>query len=552
MPIITLGRRDRILLFLFLVLIFLFCFNQINNADTFYHLRAGQLIWQTGQIPFHDVFSFTAAGAQWIPHEWLAELIFFGVQQALGFGGLIAFVAALATLTFFLLFLIARRRGAHPLIAVLVLFLIGAASFQFWVPRPQVFVFLFSVLLVYLMERYRMDDKRSYLWWSMAIIVLWANMNASVIVGIVIITLFFFAIAARDGRWSPAVKRIGLAVLGAIALAFVNPETYKVFTYGVTILPEIHALNVYEWQSILSYWSGWDTRWFVAEIVAAAIFLAWRLGTESEDRDRAWLVLVLGASVAPFIAARYLAYWALFTAAPLAWTLSHTLKNVHLAETFSPRRQRAALVIACGGLLIVRIATLPTQYVDDMALPVAAADFLAQNGAGGNLFNVYDQGGYLLWRLWPNVKIAMDGRSEVYLGKPTQDYETILHGGSAASALMNQYDIQYFVLPYDQPFLASAQSLLSDLANSGWQLVWWDDSAIVFARNDAQNQALIQHYALHYISPFINPTTISSADTRPAAEEINELMSRAPQSTVVAQYAQDFLASHPPASSTGE
>ncbi len=537
-------KRKGLFLFLFLVLVFVFCFNQINNADTFSHLKAGQLIWQTGQIPYHDVFSFTAPGAPWIPHEWLAEVVFFGVQQVFGFWGLIAFVAGIAALTFFVLFSIARARGAELFISFLTLFVVGAASFSFWVPRPQIFVFLFSALLLYLLERYRDEPKSSYLWQSLLIILVWANTNASVALGILIIGLFFFGIAARDGRWSPAVTRLGKALLGAILLSFLNPGTYHAFTYGITILPELRTLMVYEWQPILAYWSGWDTRWYVAEIAAAAVFLSWRLGAEREDRDRTWLVLVLGASVMPFLAARYLAYWAIFAAAPLAWTLSHALRNTHIAERFSPKRRRAALVLACGGLLIVRVATLPSQYIDGTALPVAAADFLAQNHARGNLFNVYNQGGYLLWRLSPDVKIAMDGRSEVYLGQPTKDYETILKGGPAADALISQYHIAYFMFPYDPAFLGNEQTLLADLSDHGWQLVWWDDGAVIFARDDAQNQALIRQYALHYVGPFINPTDITGANAKPAAAEIDALMTRAPQSTVVAQYAEDFLASH--------
>jgi len=36
-----------------------------------WHLRTGQLILEEG-IPRADTFSFTAAGHQWITHEWLS------------------------------------------------------------------------------------------------------------------------------------------------------------------------------------------------------------------------------------------------------------------------------------------------------------------------------------------------------------------------------------------------------------------------------------------------------------------------------------------------
>ncbi len=534
---------ERILLALFLALIFLFCLNQINSADSFYHLKAGQLIWQTGQIPHRDVFSYTAAGAQWIPHEWLAELVFFAVQSTFGFWGLEAFIAALATIAFYFLFLLARRKGADFFLSLLILFAIGAASFQFWVPRPQSFVFLFCAILIYLLERYRTDPKKKYLLWSAFIIWVWANMNASVALGLLIIALFLGGIAAHEKKWSSTVRNLAGTLLGAIGLSFINPSTYKIFTYGITILPAIHIFKVYEWQPILAYWLGTDTKFFVGEIVAAAAFLIWQLGVKKKNRDLTWLALVVGISIMPFVASRYLAYWAIFVAAPLAWTLSDALKNI-LAK-FSPKIFFAVLIGAGGGLLIFRLNTLPSTYVDPSILPVHAADFLADNDAQGNIFNAYSQGGYLLWRLWPEVKISMDGRSEVYLGQPTDEYYAILKDNADANVLINQkYNIQYFVFPYDPTFLASVQPLLIDLDKSGWQMVWWDDGAIVLARDDAQNQGLIEKYALHYVGPFIDPTTIKGAAVRPAAAEIQSLMDRAPGSAAIANYAKDFLISH--------
>jgi hypothetical protein len=199
-------------------------------------------------------------------------------------------------------------------------------------------------------------------------------------------------------------------------------------------------------------------------------------------------------------------------------------------------------------LLIVRYVTFPSDYVDDVVLPVHAADFLAENGAQGNAFDTYAQGGYLLWRLWPQVKIAMDGRSEVYLGVPTEEYYEILHDAPSAAGLISQkYNIQYFIFPYDPAFLAGIHPLLSYLDKNNWQLVWWDDSAIVFAKDDQQNRTLIANYTLYDVGPFIDPSTISATNTLFAAKELQSLIDRAPDSVVVADYISSFLASHPTA-----
>jgi len=541
----SLSKIQKILLVFFLFVIFLYCFNQLNNPDTFYDLRAGQLISQTGQIPYHDVFSFTAPGAQWIPHEWLAQLIFYGVQVALGFWGLIAFVAALAVATYCLLFALAMKKGANFYITLLVLFASGAAGFPFWVPRPQAIVFLLCVALVYLLERYRNTPKAGYLYGSAVIVLLWANINASVMLALGIIALFLAIIVFRERRWSLHIKYLLCTLLASVGLAFMNPSGYRIFTYGVMILPAIKAFGVSEWQPITAYWSGWDTKAFVAAIIVFTLFIVWRLGRRA-PRDWVWIALAVATAIAPFIAARYLAFWALFMVPPLAVAISGMAKR--FLDGVRATTLVAVAFVLLGILFFVRVAVFPRTSVDAAALPVASAEFLAEQGAQGNAFNVYEQGGYLLWRLWPQVKIAMDGRSETYLGAPTQNYFAILHDASSADELISKtYDIQYFILPYDPTLLAGIHPLLLYLDQHDWQLVWWDDSAIVLAKDDVQNKGLIANYALHYVGPFIDPSTISAADTPLAVAELRSLIDRAPDSPVVASYVSAFLASHPAA-----
>ncbi len=42
--------------------------------------------------------------------------------------------------------------------------------------------------------------------------------------------------------------------------------------------------------------------------------------------------------------------------------------------------------------------------------PVAAAAFVKAHGYGGPVFNDYDWGGYLMWRL-PHLSVSLDGRN---------------------------------------------------------------------------------------------------------------------------------------------
>jgi hypothetical protein len=48
--------------------------NRFNDPDLWWHLKVGEVVWNTHAIPRTDTFSFTTNGHAWTAHEWLAQL----------------------------------------------------------------------------------------------------------------------------------------------------------------------------------------------------------------------------------------------------------------------------------------------------------------------------------------------------------------------------------------------------------------------------------------------------------------------------------------------
>ena len=227
-----LSSRQKIFLALFLFLVFLYSFNQINNPDTFYHLKSGQYILDNFKIPSHDIFSLPAYGAEWVPHEWLAQIIFYLVFAASGFSGLVFFCALLGVLAYFVLWRLAFKKGADFNLSLLILFILSYLTLELWVPRPQIFSYLALALLIYFLESYRDNPAKKYLIGSVLTIWFWANTNASFVLGLVIIFFYLFseAVNYRWKWWSrknlpiTGIKNIGIAAAGSAVLAvFANP-----------------------------------------------------------------------------------------------------------------------------------------------------------------------------------------------------------------------------------------------------------------------------------------------------------------------------------------
>jgi hypothetical protein len=124
-------------------------------------------------------------------------------------------------------------------------------------------------------------------------------------------------------------------------------------------------------------------------------------------------------------------------------------------------------------------------------IPAGAADYLLEHHVSGPMFNTYEQGGYLIWRVWPQERVFIDGRSlseTVY-----RDYNRILfnagsYGDQVAGPreeLLNRYGVQVVVMNTIDYVSGALYPLAIALANpisTEWELVYDDSQAVVFLR----------------------------------------------------------------------
>ncbi|MDO8516042.1 MAG: hypothetical protein Q7S28_02205 [bacterium] len=520
-------RGEKIILAVFLCVIFAYSFNQIYDSDSFYHLKAGQVIAETKSIPHTDIFSSTAFGAPWVTHEWLAEVVFYFVYQLGGFWFLIGFVALIAALTYFIIFQTARLYGIYSYVAIPLLFVFAYANSARWAPRPQVFSFLFLASVIYCLEKYRRGGHIRFLYAVVAIIILWANMHASVILGLGI--LEGYAILEMCKRWWPQwlgiqmvrPKKIFYAVGAAWTLALLNPNTYKIFFYSDAIQEGIKNFNVLEWKSILTFIGNTRINVLVGELVLGVIILVWWFGVRKASRDVTPLAMGLLISAMPFSSARHIGLWPIVVLASILVPLSYVGERA--LRSFDERRIWYC-VLALGGLFLAsRIYYVPTKPVDAALLPVHAMDFIVENNLKGPLFNLYNEGGYLIWRMYPDEKVFIDGRSEVFPGEPTRDFLNIIGNGPEWDTLVNEkYGLNYFILDYAQSAqYRSINKLVARLIIDQWPLVYWDDRYIIFVRRSEANRDIIERYAMRHINPFRPAESIPAEEALAAEAELD-------------------------------
>jgi hypothetical protein len=473
------------------------------DPDLWWHLANGRLIATTATIPHVDLYSFSAAGQSWVMHEWLADLGMYGLYQLGGLPLLVAIAALVVSAAAGCLYALLRQGGLHPTAAV-GLTLVGAlAGSTAWGARPQLLNLLFTGVLLVGLTRYR--DRRLRAWLLPPFIWLWANLHSGFLVGVIISLLFLVgeALDARLGRsdpmpW-PRIRALAWAVAAGGALAFVNPFGVQtvLFPLGTLTSPLIQN-NIQEWASP-DFHSVAGLMLELVLFVLLAGLATRRVTARSSEWLLAFALLYLGLASQRNVPLFILA------AAPLAGRCAQAL--LQLAADFAPKSSRsmaqaalrwspprpAAPGLALGAvnlLLLVAVAAgmlayralpnlQPAIEAKDVAavLPVDATNALERIGRPLRIFNYYDYGGYLVWRLYPGGgRVFIDGRVEVYGSRIFSEYLQVSYLAEGWPAVIARAKPDAIIVPSAHPLVGLLQR------DPGWQLLTHDQVATVFTR----------------------------------------------------------------------
>jgi len=502
---------------------------EVYDSDFWWHLRTGQYIVEKNALPVPDAFSWTTAGAPDaypgeartrrfnLTHEWLAQVVFYAVWRA---GGAPAMVAARAlALTAFcgLVGLVAWRRRGSFLAALAAALAAASVAQAFALDRPYQFTWLFLAVTVAILESGWPP------WLLPPLFVLWANCHSGYFLGWVVLGAWCAESAVLAWRTpsgkprqtvpeapaTPAGKSPGaprarecaatpaattprymartmarnMPLWGASALCVLasalNPNGWAVFRTLLNYRNSYLTSRLVEWARPV-LWP--PTAFSVLLSVAAAVLLWQRRRVRLAD----WLIfaafaaaslaaqrnVVLTGLVAPIVIAAYLP-WPASWRSPLA---------------VCPPAAVALLLTVGIGAGVARGAFFQFRAAD-WRFPAGAADFLAQHRVTGPLFNTYEYGGYLIWRLWPGQRTFIDGRA---LSESVfQDYARILYnhdssdGLPGADDLLDRYGIQVIVMntfEYSTGPVYVLAPALADPARTTWKLVYNDPQALVFMR----------------------------------------------------------------------
>jgi tetratricopeptide (TPR) repeat protein len=503
-----------------LVYAFLAGLRTVSDTDLGWQLATGRWVAQHYSVPSTDVLSYTAAGQPWI-YPVGAGLIFYAAYLLGGYA-LISWIGAAACVGTVAL-LLRRGSAVSAGIAILAVPLIAYRT----APRADMFtVVLFAAFLSLLWENYQTGHAR--LWLLPLLMVAWVNLHPGFVAGLALVPAYVVVelsdmMFPGPGR-NEAVRRLRRAVPWLVATAvatLVNPWGGKIYAALARQqrVSEAHQFWIGEWTSVPVNWNAFAAALSlrqgagaiyallaIAVIAAAIALLHAQLGK----------AIILLAATYP--AVRYYRMGAVF--ACVVVVIGGGVLATALARA-APRMQAARLRSLLAATAVALLAALALLRCFDLvtnrtyfqgteattfgaglgwAFPQRGAEFIVRENLPGEVFNTYDEGGFVSWTLGPERRDYIDGRALPFGIKAIQRHQRLLQA-SPDSALWQEearrYNLNTVILPIARLDESRYARLQNFCASKTWQPVYLDEVSAVFVRRTPQTEDLLQRFPVN-------------------------------------------------------
>lgn len=484
----------------------------LGDASIGWHIRNGQQMLDTHSITRIDPFSVSKTGQSWYAWEWLYDVLIAGIHHWFGLNGVVFFSAFIISATFALTLRISLARGANLLLAIVLLLLsIGASTIHF-LARPHVLSWLLGVIWFQILDDAENHDvgnaTSNRLFWLPILTLVWVNVHGGFLLGFALLALYLLSAVIhylrynglerqRIGMW---LKKLSAVSLLSLLASFVNPYGYK-----------LHV-HIYEYLSdpwLMSHIDEFHSPNFhgVAQECFAALLLITIVSLASGGKRLrlSHLFVIVFATYSGLYASRNLPMSSILLTLIVAPLLSQVAAEggtnpkiparmrVFFAhsESFASRMVNvegqfrghlwpmAAIIL---GLLVCwqhgRLGSrmLMNAHFDDHHFPVQAAELIGRRGIREPIFSPDTWGGYLIYRLYPQIKVFVDDRHDFYGDEFLKDYLKAIRVTPDWDKVLNQRRVNWVLVP-------SESSLANMLKVTGqWTVIYEDDTAALFRR----------------------------------------------------------------------
>ncbi|MBI5573524.1 MAG: tetratricopeptide repeat protein [Elusimicrobia bacterium] len=510
----NLSRAGKTIAYLFLgVLTLLFLLVKVQEFDVYLHLSSGKYILDNFKVPQLDPFSYTAANRLYVDSHWLYQVILYIFYSSLSFLGLFLYQLLVVGAIFYVLFRVGQKSNFYITTGCILLTLI-ISNYRF-LYRPEMFSYLFAVLFILILESLRV--KRSNLIGITSVAplprndnilfllpilqIFWTNSHGFFIFGPIIIGCYFIGELIYKKQLAKPILLTGIL---SVLACFVNPYGYKLAAYPFLLFTEIgskaspYMKSVSELTPTLFAETGTYNKlsYFLLILISAASFFFSRKFNFS--RFFVYLVFLYVS----WTTVRNTVFFA------FVGSLITIINFTEIKELKIPASQTTLKIAEYSYLVFLTVFSVFVSYnvitnryfrqertmqqfgigKIDILFPTGAIDFIKKNNIRGNIFNDAIIGGYFIWNCWPERKVFVDGKMEIYGEKFLAEYKSVIDNSDVYwQKIADKYKIDYVLL---HPLSPHSKNLIKHLyKNKNWQLAYFDEAGLVFVKSSRRLNA---------------------------------------------------------------
>ncbi|HEY6767811.1 MAG TPA: hypothetical protein VI386_23910 [Candidatus Sulfotelmatobacter sp.] len=485
----------------------------LNDAGTGWHIRTGQIIADTHQIPRVDPFSSIMKGHPWFAWECLYEVAVGQLQRVAGLNGVVWLTAVVIALVYSWTFRLLIQRGVDVFLALMLVLLASGAGMIHFLARPHVFSWLFTLAWFWILDSNELagigidgEEKRrtaKLLWLLPPLMIVWVNVHGGFVLGLVLLGIYMVSAAhswikSRETSLEEAMtglrarhrfRQLAQITLGAAIATLCNPQGWTLHSHIYHYLTNRFLMDHIDEFGSPNFHGV--AEWCFAVLVLLTLLA---VATRTSSLRVSEGLVVIFAVYSGLYSVRNLPVSSLLlvlTAGPLlAKSLEKLPQTANLGVFDFWRRMRkieaslggflwsvAALAIAFGiALNGGRLGSwqLLNAHFSERRFPATALDHLEANNNWGPILAPDYWGGYLIYRLYPQVLVVMDDRSDLYGENIFRDYLAMTQARPGWQKFLIDHHVCCVLAP-------RGSALANILAQSqDWKEIYGDDVARAF------------------------------------------------------------------------
>lgn len=507
------------LVFFELVIIFYFAVPQLTQ-DLGELMLLGKVIFTIGFVPKINLLSYVFSNYSYLNSQWLSEIILYLIHNFFGIQGLITLGTILGVFSSLIIYLTAAKNAnikiGNTFLMNLALTIYLILYFTSSTIRPELFSFFLMSIFMFILYKYK-SKYTKLVFLLIPLEILWVNLHIYFLIGEILVLIFIIA-DIWDKRknlkfllTTKESKTLIIVFFGVIIASFVNPNFYHGALYPLTFSSN-YGVSVQENINLLFY-SLQPNVQFSFILIDFIIISVFAMLFFNKQRTILDFLLVMVFGMIGISAIRNLP---LFAFATFPFFVSSIYK-INLPE----KKEKLFLFLALLLFFFLFFSELNDSYKinisnqNDEKAKTSALDFFVDNNLHGPIFNNYDIGSYIAYRLYPKEKPFIDSRPEAYpasffSGKYPLMANNIGYFNAIAQKFKFNAIILYYLPDSSNPIY---HTMIKNLVySSDWKLVYINSEVLIFLKNLPDNKDSIQKFGVDKNNLKINNIPNNSTD----------------------------------------